>query len=541
VLSDLRFRDLGVIEDLELTLGPGMTALTGETGAGKTLVVEALQLVLGGRTTPGLVRAGASEAVVEARFELGPVSGVDEREVVLVRTVPASGRSRAWVDGRMAPISALEERSGGLVDIHGQREHYSLVHAGAQRQALDAFARIDIAELNEARRQLKEIDERLDSLGGDATAREREAALLRHELAEIDGAALTDPDEETRLRADEDRLADLTAHRQAVAEAVGMVAGADDGAVSGASSAIELVGRAARLLDGRAAFTPWETRLRGILADLADMSSELRAAAEGWDDDPAGLERVQARRRLLADLRHKHGPTLGDVLDFADKARQRLADLDDASVEAGSLQQARAESARRLDEAEAAVRRARSAAAPELAQAVGEHLRTLAMPGARFEIDVAQRGTGEPVQFLFGADPGEPVQALSRVASGGELARAMLALRLVALDGPATMVFDEVDVGVGGEAALALAAALRRASVGRQVLVVTHLAQVAAFADHQIAVHKASRGPRTATQATVLDPEARVVEISRMLSGHPDSATARAHADELLALGRRSE
>ena len=539
MLSDLRVRNLGVIEDLTLSLGPGMTALTGETGAGKTLLVEALQLVLGGRATPGLVRAGADEALVEARFEVAEPGTGSEGEVVLTRSVPASGRSRAWVDGRMASVAALAERAAGLVDIHGQHEHQSLLHPAAQQHALDAFAGVDPSAMHEARRRLRVLDERIGALGGDARERAREADLLRHQVAEIAAAALGDPGEDQDLAAEEDRLAGMQAHRQAAANALSWLAGPEDGPGTGAGTgAHDALGRAAEHLAGRAPFSAWEDRLRSVLAEVSDVASDLRAVVEGWEDDPARLEQVQARRRLLRDLCHKYGPTLADVVASGERAEQRLAELSAAEEEAGQLGVSRAAAAAALRSAEDAVREVRTAAAPVLAVAVGRRLAELAMAGARMEIAVGEHRAGEPVQFLLGANPGEALQPLQRVASGGELARAMLALRLVASGGPPTMVFDEVDAGVGGQAALALAGALREASAGRQVLVVTHLAQVAAFADHQVAVHKVARGPRTATGARQLGSEERVVEISRMLSGHPDSATARAHAVELLTLGR---
>ncbi|HUZ09963.1 MAG TPA: DNA repair protein RecN [Acidimicrobiales bacterium] len=540
MLRDLRVRNLGVIEDLTLSLGPGMTALTGETGAGKTLLVEALQLVLGGRAAPGLVRAGATEAVVEARFELPETGSGPGGEVVLSRSVPASGRSRAWVDGRMAPVGALAEHAARLVDIHGQHEHQSLLHPAAQQHALDAFAEVDLSAMTVARRRLRLLDERLDALGGDARQRAREVDLVRHQLTEIEHAVLRGPDEDEQLEAEEERLAGMQAHRQAAAAALTWLAGREDGVTANGDGpgAHDALGRAADQLAGRAPFAEWEGRLRATLTEVSDVASDLRGVVEGWEDDPVRLHEVQARRRLLHDLRHKYGPTLADVVASGERAAQQLNELLAAAEEADLLAASRASAEADLRAAESAVREARSAAAPALAGAVGRRLAELAMAGARLEIAVGDHGAGEPVQFLLGANPGEPLQPLQRVASGGELARTMLALRLVASGGPATMVFDEVDAGVGGRAALALAGALREASAGRQVLVVTHLAQVAAFADHQVAVHKLARGARTSTGSERLGPEERVVEISRMLSGHPDSATARAHAVELLALGR---
>jgi DNA repair protein RecN (Recombination protein N) len=535
VLTDLRVRNLGVIDDLTVRFGPGMTALTGETGAGKTLLVEALQLVLGGRPAPGLVRAGAEEAMVEARFESGGT------EVVLARSVPAAGRSRAWVDGRMVPVAALAEAGAALVDIHGQHDHQSLLSATAQRRALDEFAGADLEPRRLARRRLAEIDRALAELGGDEQARAREADVLRHQAAEIEGAAIADVEEEAALRAEEDRLADLAAHREMAALALALLDGARGTAGdTTAEPATDLLGRAAAALGGRPAFGQWESRLRGALAEVADVASDLRVVVETWEDDPGRLATVQARRRLLADLRQKYGADLAEVAAFAERARTRLEILEQAAERADALDAERRAAEAAVSAAEEVLGRVRRQAAPALAGAVGARLADLAMAGARFDVSVGEGAPGDRVQFLLGANPGEPLQPLERVASGGELARAMLALRLVATGGPETMVFDEVDAGVGGAAARSLARALGEAADGRQVLVVTHLAQVAAHADAQVAVEKRVEGGRTVTAAVQLDRDRRVVEVSRMLSGHPDSDTARAHAEELLgrAAGR---
>jgi len=516
MLTELRVRNLGVIEDLTVELGPGMTALTGETGAGKTLLVEALQLVLGERASPGLVRAGSDEAVVEARFA---TPGTDNDEVIVARAVPATGRSRAWVDGRMAAVAALVEVADGLVEIHGQHDQQSLLSAAAQRRALDDFAGADPEPLAAARRALAEVEGRLADVGGDEGQRAREADVLRHQLDEIDRAQLAGADEDAALAAEEERLADLGAHREAAAHA--LTALDDD----------DRLGEAVGALGGRPPFAEWEGRLRAVAAEVADVAADLRAAVDTWEDDPTRLADVQARRRLLADLGRKYGD---DVAGYADDARRRLADLEGTVATAAALEDRRRQAEAEVAAAEEALRKVRQAAAPGLASAAGDRLRRLAMPDARFDVAVDDAGAGDGVRFLLAANRGEPPQPLAKVASGGELARAMLALRLVASGGPGTMLFDEVDAGVGGSAALALASALAEVATHRQVLVVTHLAQVAAFADRQVAVRKATRGGRTVTTATVLDHDDRVVELSRMLSGHPDSDTARAHAEELL-------
>ncbi len=325
-------------------------------------------------------------------------------------------------------------------------------------------------------------------------------------------------------------MADLSAHRAAAASALAELEGG-----STEAAVLDLLGQAEGALAARPAFGEWSNRLRAAQAELGDVASDLRGVVETWEDDPERLADVQTRRRLLADLRHKYGSTLAEVSAFGAAAADRLAELEGAAETAEALEAERADALAALAAAEDELGRTRRDAAPKLAAAVGARLHTLAMAGARFEVAVDAGGAGDGVRFGLGANPGEPVQPLSRVASGGEMARAMLALRLVATGGPATMVFDEVDAGVGGTAPLARARSLREVSHGRQVLVVTHLAQVAAFADHQVAVEKASRSGRTVTPAAGRTGRDRVVELSRMLSGRPDSDTARAHAEELLS------
>jgi DNA repair protein RecN (Recombination protein N) len=540
VLTDLRVRDLGVIEDLTLSFGPGMTALTGETGAGKTLVVEALQLVLGGRANPGMVRAGASEALVEARFVVAGPGGPDgdetdggnEREVILARSVPAEGRSKAWVDGRMAPVAALAEAAAQLVEIHGQHEHRALVTAGAQRNVLDAFAGTDLAALRALQMELRDIDGALGALGGDEQQRAREADVLRYQVREIEVARLEDPDEEAGLRAEEARLADAASYREAAQLAAEVLDPAsDEGGVLGE------LGAAASALGGREAFEEFRARVTGAAVELSDVARALRDTVEGWEDDPARLTEVQERRRLLGELRRKYGEDLAAVMAYATEAAARLSVLEDAEGQATRLTVRRGEVEKELAEAEAAVRAVRAKAAGDFGRQVEEHLGDLAMAGARLEVRVASEGAGDPVELLLGANVGERVQPLARAASGGELARAMLAIRLVELGGPPTMVFDEVDAGVGGAAALALGEALHEVAADRQVLVVTHLAQVASRADAQISVVKGESHGRTVTVATAVVGEERVTELSRMLSGHPGSDAARAHARELLGVG----
>ncbi|MGA2037175.1 MAG: DNA repair protein RecN [Acidimicrobiales bacterium] len=528
MLVELLVRDLGVIEEVRVELGPGMTALSGETGAGKTLLVEALDLLLGGRADPVLVRPGATEAIVEGRFVLG------EQEVVLARAVPAGGRSRAWVDGHMAPVAALSELATQLVDVDGQHAHQSLLDPAAQRRALDAFGGIDLEPVMTARAQRAELLAALSELGGDERARAREADLLRYQLEEITSAAITGPQEDELLEAEEGRLAEATAHREAAAGALGALDSDRAGARGGV---VDLLGEARKALEGRAPLGALAERLVAAEAEATDLASELRRVIDTWEDDPERLTQVQARRQLLRELSRKYGEGPGGVLTYAAGARERLDALESTEERAGALNVQLAQTEAALGAAEAAVGAARRRSAPLLAAAVEHRLRALAMARARIEVAVAEHDPGDEVVFGLGANPGEPVLALTKVASGGELARTMLALRLVLSDAPPTMVFDEVDAGIGGEAATAVGAALAEVGRAHQVLVVTHLAQVAAFASRQLCVTKEVSGGRTVARVKELEGEDRVVELARMLSGRPGSATARRHAKELLHAG----
>lgn len=526
-LVELAVTDLGIIHQLSLVLGSGMTALTGETGAGKTLVVGAIDLLLGGRADNALVRRGAQEAVVEGRFE------IDGEELILTRVVPAEGRSRAYVNGHMATAAGLAEQTAALVDLHGQHAHQSLLSARVQRDALDRFAGTDLDPLLHARREVRRLADELAGLGGDAGAREREVDLLRFQLDELDAAQLTDPDEDAGLDAREDELAGAVGHREAALAATAALT--DDG------GAADGVGQAVAALDGHGPFSLLVDRLRSVGAELADVAAEARRTGEGIDDDPAALAQIRERRQLLVELRRKYGSadggsgTLGDVIAYRDAVDRRLADLERHEERAAALQSELAEARRREAEAAAAVGATRRRARAALAKAVEGHLADLAMAAARFEVAVGADDPGDDVTFLLAANPGSAPAPLAKVASGGELARAMLGLRLVLSAAPAVLVFDEVDAGIGGQAARAVGRSLAELGAHHQVLVVTHLPQVAAFADHQVHVSKAVRGRTTVSSVAALDGPGRVVELSRMLSGSPDSETTREAAAELLA------
>jgi len=524
MLVELAAHDLGVIEDLRLVLGSGMTALTGETGAGKTLVVDAIDLLVGARADPAVVRPGAVEARVEGRFTYEGPDG--EHEVVLSRAIPANGRSRAYVDGRPVTVAELAERGGALVELHGQHAHQSLLSPAVQRASLDRFAGVDLAALLAARSRVREIEALLAALGGDERARAREIDILRFQVDELAAAGLHDDDEDLSLEREESMLSGAVGHLEAAGVAL---------AALGEEGAGEPIGRAISALVGHPPFSDLEARLRASAAELDEVARDLRAAAEGIQDDPERLQVLRERRQLLRDLRRKYGDSIAEVREFERQAAARLGELEQHDRRAGQLEDERAQAMAEVASAAAVVAAARGAAAPDLASAVASHLGQLALGRARVEVSVGGEDPCDDVQILLAANPGLPALPLSKVASGGELARTMLALRMVLTAGPPTLVFDEVDAGIGGEAAVAVGRALSSLAGDRQVLVVTHLPQVAAFADAHVRVSKQTGEDRTVAEVEVLDDQGRVAELSRMLSGQPESTTARDHASELLA------
>jgi len=520
MLVELAVANLGVIERLTLGIPPGMIALTGETGAGKTLLVDAINLLVGGRADPALVRPGAEEATVDGRFVF------EGEEYVLTRVVPADGRSRAYIDGRPSTASALAELGSRLVDLHGQHAHQSLLGVEAQREALDTFGRVDLSALRHARSVLAEIDAALAELGGDERARARELDLVRYQVSELVEAGLQDPDEDAELEAREELLANAATHLEAASSALQALA--DDG------GARDRLGEALIRLEGRGPFDEPAGRLRDVMAELDDIADAVRSIGDAIEDDPEELEHVLARRRFLRELCRKYGDDVAAVMAERDSLQLRLKELEDHDVLATDLDRRRGGSLVALAEARAAVREARMVAAPKLAEAIAGHLPNLAMPKARVGIRVDGDDGGE-VSFQLAANPGSPLQPLAKVASGGELARAMLALRSVLSEAPPVLVFDEVDAGIGGQAGLAVGRSLADLGDRHQVLVVTHLPQVAAFADAHLAVEKRQGDDETVSEIRLLDGDGRLTELARMLSGQPDSTTARQHARELVA------
>ncbi len=528
MLVELSIENLGIIESSRLTFNEGFTVFTGETGAGKTMLVEAINLVCGRRAETSVIRDGADEANVEARFVEMNSDGQEE-EIILSRTIHREGRSRAYINGRMATVTALSEMGERLVDIHGQHGHQRLLTAVAQREALDQFGNIDVSPLAVAREAVTQIDAMLAALGGDEKSRAREIDLLSFQCEEIESAAITGPNEDQELSQEEDVLSDVVRLQESLQRATGLLS--DDG------GAVEAIGQAVRSVSGIPSLAELHARLDSLLAEAGDVAHAVRAAAENVEENPQRLEEIRVRRQLLRDLMRKYGDTLTDVQAFGADTRLRLDELTGYAERVAHLESEKSQALKKLRVAQLQVGNARRGVAGDLAQHVEQRLRTLALPHAEVRVSVGDAESdpsGESVVFLLAANPGSAPQPLTKVASGGELARVMLALRLVLTSEPATMVFDEVDAGIGGAAAVAVAASLRELGRQHQVFAVTHLAQVGASAHHQISVSKKVKSGKTFGSAEAISPTERVSEIARMLSGGVADESALAHAEDLL-------
>jgi DNA repair protein RecN (Recombination protein N) len=553
VLCELRVENLLLIERAELRLGPGLNVLTGETGAGKTVLAHALDLLLGGKARTGIVRPGAAEAYVEGVFELPPavreVVGdrlpEDADEVVLARRVSAEGRTRAYLGGRSATAADLQEVGSALLSFYGQHESRKLMLASAQLEILDGFCGPDQAERRTAFAAAfaaeRELRNELEMLRERAGARDRELDLLEWELEEIDRAA-PDAAEETELLADRERLRHLSALLAAAAGGVEALS-----PESGEEGATVALSASARALDGvrgvDAALDALAERVQAVALEAEDLAAELRRYGEEVEAQAGGgarLDEVEERLALFDRLKRKHGGTIEAVLEHADACRRRRDELvgaDEAIAAATArLDAARAELADRAGE----LRAARVSAAAELADAVAGRLAGLAMDGATFEARVGERDGygltgGDEVEFLIAPNPGVPAGPLRETASGGELSRVMLALMGVAAEaGPGTLVFDEVDAGIGGQTARAVGEQLRDLAAGRQIICITHLPQIASLADRHFTIVKDTSGDTALTSVEQLGRGDVVGELVRMLGADREDAAARRHAQELL-------
>ncbi len=547
MLAELRVRNLLLIEEAELDFGPGLNVLTGETGAGKTVLAHALDLLLGGRPRSGIVRPGAKEAYVEGVFEIdeaareaaGELLGEGEEELVLARRVLAGGRTRALVNGRTTTVGELREACGRLLSFYGQHEHRKLTVSSSQLEILDRFCgdgqQTRLEACASAHARVLEAQARLNGLEELEGNRERELDILEYELAEIEAAA-PDPEAEQELLATRGRLANLEELRTACAAVLAALEPDDGDGVAGrlaaGEEALEGVGGASDELAGAAG------RLSAAALETSDIAAEVRAYADSLEAHPGELEALESRLAGWDRLKRKHGGSIEAVMEYAAAARERR-ELLAGSSEAIAGISAELEEALAVREAAAkALRTARKKAGPKLSELVEERLNGLAMADARFEVRLAGREPGptgaDAAEFFVAPNPGVPCGPLREIASGGELSRVMLALLGLASDGSrAALVFDEVDAGIGGKTANAVGEQLQSLSGGRQVICITHLPQVASLASRHFSIEKASRDGQSRTEVRRLGEEEAVAELVRMLGAEAGDPAAVEHARRL--------
>lgn len=576
VLEEMRIRSLGVIDDAVVELSPGFTAVTGETGAGKTMVVTSLGLLLGGRADPALVRVGAKAAVVEGRIALDGRSPVavraeeagaelDDGTLLISRTLSAEGRSRAHLGGRSVPVGLLGELADDLAAVHGQTDQQGLLRPARQRQALDRYAgdavSVPLATYTDAYRRLRAVTAELAELTTRARERAQEADLLRFGLDEI-AATEPLPGEDVELAAEAERLG----HAEALASAATLAhaALAGDPEDPEGVDARTLVAGAGRALEAVRSHDPALAALADRIGELGillgDVAGELAGYASGLDADPRRLAAVEERRAALTHLTRKYGQDIAEVLAWAESGAARLGELDGDDDRIGGLTDERDALRAELGGLAQLLTDARTEAAKRFAEAVTAELASLAMPHARVTFAIRQNEVADAdagievdgravaygphgaddVELLLASHPGAQPRPIGKGASGGELSRVMLAVEVVfaGSDPVPTYLFDEVDAGVGGKAAVEVGRRLARLAQTAQVVVVTHLPQVAAFADRHLVVEKTHDGAVTRSGVQAMEGEARVRELSRMLAGQEDSQLARAHAEELLEAAR---
>ncbi|MFN8084582.1 MAG: DNA repair protein RecN [Dermatophilaceae bacterium] len=577
MLREIRLQHLGVIEGAEVNLGPGLTVLTGETGAGKTMLVTALGLVLGAKADAGVVRDDAPTAYVEASFdevgaglpeELAESLGIEGPALVLGRSISREGRSRAFVDGRTSPVAALGQLGEQLVAVHGQADQWRLRSAREHREVIDAAAgpRVwdALAAYRSSHASYVEARDEAAALRAARTERLTELDALRYGLEQVDETAPA-TGEDVDLRLEIDRLGNADALRRAAASGRRALAGDDDDPDDGRWSASALLGQARSALSSGADHDPVLKGLADRLAELGylvdDVSADLAAYLAGLDDDPVRLAAAQDRLAALHALARRYGPSVDEVIAWADGARARVLELDRVDDRLAELERAAAAAFDELGDLAAALSAARRDAGDRFAAAVSAELAHLAMGSARVLVELTRQGDenglvlpGEPGRWRFTRDgvdevdirleagSGAMARSVTKGASGGELSRVMLALELVSASTSGrtvpTMVFDEVDAGVGGKAALDVATRLAALARHTQVVVVTHLAQVAAFADTHLVVEKNDDGTVVASTVRVVSEEARLDELARMMSGAV-SEVSRRHAAELLQVAAR--
>lgn len=570
MLRELRIKNFALIDDLTLTLGPGLIALTGETGAGKSIIVDALNAALGERVTSDAIRSGADSAHIEAVFDLSDAPeaqaaaeqagiALDGTTITLARTI-AAGRSYYRINGQPANMADLRAIGEHLADIHGQHEHQSLIHERTHREFLDAYGDAEHQELlavyRETYTKLREARQAREQLATDERTRAQRLDLLRFQVQEIDNAGLS-PDEDEELAAERERLIHFERLRTGTAAAFNALDDETNGA-------LEPLRRAAQVVEELAEIDARLADSAAALVDAVDRAEEaartLRDYLEEMEDEPGRIDEVEARLNLIAGLRRKYGDTVREILAYREQAAREIERLEGAEASAEELEQRIAELERQAGEAAQRLSQSRGELAERLARQVEEELRPLGMEHARFEVQIeadadeqglpdsegrrwaADAGGIDRVRFMLSANPGEELRPLSRIASGGELSRVMLTFKSICAAGSRvpTIVFDEIDANIGGRTAAAVAEKLVAVASYAQVLCITHLPQIACMADRQISVTKTIGDDRTVVGVHELDDEERVGEIARMMGERDTTRTAREHAAAMLAQAAES-
>lgn len=549
MLQELHIENLALVESLELELEPGLTVLTGETGAGKSIIVDAVALLVGARASMEYIRAGAERGMVRGLFRAGDVPGLAEilaefgvpmeadGSLLLSREITRSGRHSCRVNGRSLTLSMYQQIGQMLVDIHGQHTYQSILRPAAQMDLLDGAA-----GLMDLRRRVKELYTKwqgllkdLNDLGGDEGARERQRDFLNYQYREIDAANLSPGEEEELLR-----------KREILKNAVRLAEGAAAvyAALFGEDGAYDRISRAATILSNMAgiddALKSWHSLLETAAVQVEEVARSILRYQEGLEYEPARLQEIEERLEVIKNLKRKYGGTIEAVLQYKEQVVAVLEDLDRLSGRMAALEKEIAAAEADYREAAITLRRRRLEASQDIADAMTKVLQEMAMPAARITIDCAEAGRPGPtgldtITFLFQPNPGEGSRPLAQIASGGEMARVMLACKsiLAEVDAIPTLIFDEIDAGIGGAAARAVAKTLAAISRRHQVLCVTHSAQLAGAATHHYRVSKVVRKGRTFTQIEKITGEARIEELARLLSGET-TAIAKSHAAALL-------
>lgn len=566
MLSRLAIRDFAIIDDLSLSIEPGFVVLTGETGAGKSIILDAVTLVLGGRSDSTMVRAGSSEAYIEAEFTLTPaLQAAVEPQLVeeglesdyaglltLAREVRDSGRSIARVNGRTVSLALLRRIAEPLVDIHGQGEHLSLLKPKAHLPLLDSYAGLDgrRREFAAIVDRLRAVENELHDLRRDERHTAQRIDVLNYQIEEIEAAALRVGEEED-LREERTRLANSEKLQRLTSEIVANLLGTGDDA----SAAIDLIGQAERLLRKLAEVDEAQQKLladlQGLSFQLSEIAAEVQRYQDGLEHNPLRLDEVEERLELINNLKRKYGDSIADILAVQEQAAAELETISHSEERIAFLEDQRDQLLHQIGELGEALSQARQEAAAALSAAVEQHLRDLYMEGARFAVRferepsengaytadgrVAFDRTGiDRAEFIISANPGEPLKPMARVASGGETARLMLALKsaLAAVDATPTLIFDEIDQGIGGRVGDIVGRKLwgLASEAGHQVVIVTHLPQLAGYGDSHLRVSKQVGGGRTTTQIERLDRDGRINELAAMLGTGRETAVSGAQA-----------